>query len=350
MGPNRWQNSGAPVKPAPSCPASYRYSARDFRREPSLHADTVYVVGGLYGNVEALHAILRMQEAEARRGTKVALVFNGDHNWFDVDAASFREVNQVALESVSIRGNVESEIAAPTGGCGCNYPDYVNAEYVARSNAIMERLQEASREHADLRAGLGALPMIRTIQVDSQRIGIVHGDAEMLSGWSFAAERLSPVGKVCSGDEASAELTPRETIEGSFRDAGVAAFASSHTCLAHARDFEVDGERRLIINNGAAGLPNFAGTTFGLITRISADPAVPRESLYGTSIGEVRYDALPVRFDQAAWLKRFLANWAPGSPAHEAYFDRIVKGPQFEIADANGLSSRVVPAKAGIQP
>jgi hypothetical protein len=237
---------------------------------------------------------------------------------------------------------VEAEIAAPTGGCGCNYPDYVNPEYVARSNAIMARLQETSRELSAIRTALDALPMSRTIQVDSQRIGIVHGDAEMLSGWSFAAERLSPVGKVCSGDDATPELTPRETLEGYFRDADVTAFASSHTCLAHARDFTVDGRQRLVINNGAAGLPNFAGSTFGLVTRISVDPAVPAESLYGISIGGVRYDALPVRFDQEAWVARFLANWPPGSPAYEAYFNRIVKGPDFEIGDANGLSSRAL--------
>lgn len=335
------------MDPASSCPPSYRYSARDFRREPSLHAHTVYVVGGLYGNVEALHAILRMQETEARRGTRVALVFNGDHNWFDVDPASFREINQVALESVSIRGNVEAEIAAPTAGCGCNYPDYVNAEYVARSNAIMARLQEASRGFPQVRAALDALPMSRTIQVDSHRIGVVHGDPEMLSGWSFAAERLSPNAKVCSGDAATAQLTPRETIERWFRDSGVTAFASSHTCLAHARDFQVDGSERLVMNNGAAGLANFAGSTFGLLTRISEDPAVPAESLYGITIGGVRFDALPVRFDQQAWVARFLANWPPGSPAYEAYFDRIVKGPDFAIRDAIGGAVAASPRAPG---
>ena len=283
-----------------------------------------------------------MRDAEARRGTRVALVFNGDHNWFDTDGASFREVNQVALESVSIRGNVEAEIAAPSdSGCGCNYPDYVNAEYVARSNAIMGRLQATARDFPALRDALHALPLTRTIQVAGQLIGIVHGDAQMLSGWGFAAERLSPIGKSCSGDEATAELTPRETIARYFRESGVTAFASSHTCLAHARDFEVDGAQRLIMNNGAAGLPNFADSCFGLITRISADPDVPASSLYGIAIGGVRFDALPVRFDQRAWVARFLGNWSPGSPAHEAYFNRIVNGPDFSLRDA--VAGRVRP-------
>ena len=90
------------------------------------------------------------------------------------------------------------------------------------------------------------------------------------------------------------------------------------------------------MNNGAAGLPNFAGTAFGLVTRICADPAVPAESLYGIRIDGVRYDALPVRFDQQAWVRRFLANWEPGSPAHQAYFNRIIHGPGFVLRDAVG--------------
>jgi len=322
---------------ATSCPVEYRYAPSHFRREPSLVADTVYVVGGLYGNLEALHEILRMREAEAKRGRQVELVFNGDHNWFDVDAASFREINQAALAWTSIRGNVEAEIANPSDtGCGCNYPGYVNAQYVARSNAIMQRLQLAAHEFPHLRRALGAMPMTRTIEVGGERIGIVHGDAEMLSGWSFAAERLSPTARCCSGDEARAEPTPRVAIERVFREAGVTAFASTHTCLPHARDFLVDGRDRLVVNNGSAGIPNFARTTFGLVTRISADPAVPSESLYGIAIGGARFDALPVRFEQAAWVERFLANWQPGTPGHDAYFHRIVSGPDFTLADAIG--------------
>lgn len=324
------------------CPIEYRYSATVFRRAPSLVADTVYVVGGLYGNVEALHEILRMQEAEARAGRRVELVFNGDHNWFDVDEESFREINQAALAGTSIRGNVEAEIAKPSdGGCGCNYPDYVNAEYVARSNAIMRRLQRTASAFHDIRRSLGALPMTRTIEVGGERIGVVHGDAELLSGWSFAAESLSPNGRSCSGDEATAELTPRETIDRIFRDAGVTAFASSHTCLPHARDFDVDGRSRLIMNNGASGIPNFTNTTFGIVTRISSDPAVPRESLYGITMGGARFDAMPVRFDSRKWLDRFLANWQPGSPGYEAYFNRLVGGPRFEVHDAVAGSVRL---------
>jgi hypothetical protein len=58
-------------------------------------------------------------------------------------------------------------------------------------------------------------------------------------------------------------------------------------------------DHRLVINNGAAGLGNLAGTTNGVITRLSSDPRPPADSLYGISIGGLRGDALPVRFDPA---------------------------------------------------
>lgn len=323
--------------PGQSCPIEYQYAAADFRGMTVDRVDTAYVIGGLYGNLDALHAILRMQQAEARQGKHVSLVFNGDHNWFNVDAASFKEVNQVALASLSIRGNVEAELSRPTdAGCGCNYPDYFNADYVARSNAIMSRLQGTARELPVLCGGLQDLPFFRVLAVGETRVGIVHGDPEMLAGWSFAAERLSPIGKCCSGDEAVAELTPPSKLERWFRDADVDVFASSHTCLAHARDLQVDVRTRAIFNNGAAGLPNFANEGFGIVTRISADPTIPRGSLYGLNLNGVRYDAMPVHYDAASWVRHFLANWPQGSPAYEAYFKRIVAGPDFDRHDAVG--------------
>lgn len=149
-----------------SCPIEYHYAARDFRAAPSTRADTAYVIGGLYGNLDALHEILRMQGAEAKRGTPVALVFNGDHNWFDIDKNSFNEINKLVIQSLAIRGNVEAEIAASgEAGCGCNYPAYVNAEYVARSNVIMGRLQATALKFPAVCATSQALPLIRTLQI-----------------------------------------------------------------------------------------------------------------------------------------------------------------------------------------
>ena len=318
-----------------SCPPHYRYRPSVFRSDPSHVAETVYVIGGLYGNLEALRAILKLQGEELRAGRRVSLVFNGDFNWFNVDARSFSEINETVLAHVAIQGNVEAEIADPSGsGCGCNYPDYVDAAVVARSNAIMRELQAVATGAPAICAALRALPMIRTIQVGDARIGIVHGDAESLAGWGFAAERLAPASPRAAFEPGTVAPTPIEKIASFFREANVCAFASTHTCLPFARDYAVDGTARLIINNGAAGMPNFYGSTFGVLTRISIEQSVPRSSLYGIEIGGVRFDALPIDYDQGAWIDAFLRNWSPGSPAHASYYDRIVRGPRFKVNEA----------------
>jgi hypothetical protein len=70
-----------------------------------------------------------------------------------------------------------------------------------------------------------------------------------------------------------------------------------------------------VINNGSAGLGNFADTSYGVITRLSSDPQPPADSLYGMTLGTLRCDAVPVRFDLHAWKARFLAQWLPAALA-----------------------------------
>ncbi len=104
-----------------------------------------------------------------------------------------------------------------------------------------------------------------------------------------------------------------------FRRADVSVFTGTHTGLPYALDFLVKGRRRLVINNGTAGLGNFVGTTFGVIARLSSDLQPPADSLYGITIGGLRCDALPVRFDPVRWKARFLDQWPRGSPAHRSH-------------------------------
>ena len=100
------------------------------------------------------------------------------------------------------------------------------------------------------------------------------------------------------------------------------------------QDFPVDGRTRMVVNNGSAGMPNFRATTAGLITRFSADPRPPAGGLYGSLLGNGRVDAIPVAYDQAAWRRRFAANWPTGSAAYRSYAKRIVGGPDFALAEA----------------
>jgi len=303
-------------RPGRTCPVSYRYSPRVFDRKPEIVSDTLYVVGGLYGNVEALEAVKALA---ARENAAVTLVFNGDFHWFDVADEDFARVTRAVLEHPALRGNVETEIAnQDTGaGCGCAYPADVSDAEVSRSNEILERLRATAMRAPQLRARLGALPMHLVAQVGAARIGIVHGDAASLAGWGFAHDRLD-------------DPAHRRWIDSMFREARVDAFASTHTCLPTLRRFDAG----VVANNGAAGMPNFAGTHFGLITRVGVRPYAGPERLYGIEAGGAHVEALRVDYDAARWTERFLAGWPEGSPAHASYFPRITLGTRFTLAQA----------------
>jgi hypothetical protein len=300
--------------PGRICPTEYRYSPRVFDRQPEIVADTLYVIGGLYGNVEALDAVRALA---SRESGPVTLVFNGDFHWFDVAAGDFARITRKVLEHWALRGNVETEIANEDSGvgCGCAYPLDVSDAEVSRSNEILERLRATARDFPGMRERLAALPMHLVAQVGEARIGIVHGDAASLAGWGFARDRL---------DLAS----HRRWIESVFREARVDAFASTHTCLPAVREFEFDGKKAVVANNGAAGMPNFSGTTFGLVTRIGRTAFPGPEKIEGVACRAVHVEALKLAYDHDAWVARFLAHWPAGSPAHDSYFRRIVDGPR----------------------
>jgi hypothetical protein len=314
-------------RPGRSCPLSYRYAPAGLARAPELAAETLYVIGGLYGNRPALEWI---EARAAQERGNVTLVFNGDFNWLNVDAAGFGAVNEAVLRHAALRGNVETEIAAedPAAGCGCGYPDFVGDAEVERSNRIMEQLRTRARSFPDVRARLGALPMYLVAEVAGVRVAIVHGDAASLAGWGFSQETLrSPDGRIAATDW--------------FGAANARVFASSHTCLPVMQDFDAPHGRCLLANNGAAGMPNFEGTRHGLITRIARYPA--HDALYGSRLEGTHVEALPVPYDHARFARAFLANWPAGSAAHASYHRRIVEGPAYRLEDAVRLK---IPATA----
>ena len=312
------------AQPGRNCPLHYRYAPAAFARTPELHATTLYVIGGLYGNVPALEAVLALAAHEAGA---VTLVFNGDFNWFNIDDAGFRAINSVVLRHHALRGNVETEIAGDDSdaGCGCAYPDYVAADEVARSNDISVKLRETARRHSGLRAQLAALPMHSVAEVGGVRVAIVHGDLESLAGWTLSQDALTPD-------------TVKKIIQKQIVTSNCPIIASSHTCLPVALTLDTALGRCTIFNNGAAGMPNFRDTQFGVITRVAATPAPQITPLYGTRIGGIHVEALAVHYDHARWQREFLGNWPAGSAGHLSYYARITRGPAHTITDANRLT------------
>ena len=311
------------------CPPSYSYSPSSFARPPELLAEALYVVGGLYGNRFALAKIEQMAALE-KVGTQI--VFNGDYHWFDTDVDSFIHIEHGVARHTALRGNVETELAEDddANGCGCAYPESVPDDDVERSNAILDKLRSAVRQVDALKPGtrarLAALPMHLVADVGDARIGIVHGDAWAMAGWRFAHYSLH-------GAERESALNAV------FEQAALDGFASTHTCLPALKVFDTPLGERFVVNNGTAGMSNFACTRYGLITRLATVP-VPRAlagvRLYGADLAGLYVDALAVRFDTAAWDDEFERLWPRHTPASVSYRHRILNGPDFSVGEALG--------------
>ena len=312
--------------PGRFCPIHYRYSPESFSRAPQIQADTLLIAGGLYGNLAALDGLHRLVERDTQ------IVFNGDFNWFNVDPTQFKNLNEQVLTHTALRGNVETELRQPAtttesdeddAGCGCAYPLDVDDALVERSNVIMRRLRGVASQFPDLSQRLSTLPMHLVAQVGDTRIAIVHGDAQSLAGWEFSHTALH-------SDSNAPELTRL------FAKARVDVFASSHTCLPALRKVHGANGEFAVINNGAAGMPNFSGSHFGLVTRISVRPCPPTIRLYGTRIGRVFVDAVKLHYDHVEFVDQFLSDWPRGTAGHESYFSRLIDGPDFSPRMALG--------------
>jgi len=311
--------------PGRTCPPHYGYSPRVFARTPQIEADTLYVIGGLYGNANALDTIDQMAAQEPQ---PPCLVFNGDFHWFDAEPQLFAAVQRRVLAHAALRGNVETEIAAAddAAGCGCAYPESVADDDVERSNRILARLRDVAACAPGAREQLATLPMHALARIGRLRIAIVHGDAWSLAGWRFAHDQLH-------GDRDA------EHLQAAFELAAVDGWACSHTC---APALKVLGDR-FVINNGAAGMANFEGDGSGLLTRLSIRPlpaALEAVRAYGLHERGVWIDALRIRFDVAQWLQRFDRLWPAGSAAAVSYRDRIAFGPSFTIGHALGRETK----------
>lgn len=311
------------TEPGRHCPLSYRTTAAGLATLTPLIAETAYVIGGLYGNQAALDAILALAE---RENPRPLLVFNGDFNWFDADPDVFRPINDQVLQHHAILGNVEMELIDPQpgAGCGCAYPDFVDDATVAHSNRIITRLQAIAAGQPDILVRLARLPRQLRLDIDGMAVGVVHGDPDSLAGWGLGFEAMPEPG-----------ITPPHIADW-FRQADVSVLACSHTCLAHARCFEVDGQTRVVINNGAAGMPNFHADPRVVITRLGRTRA-PIEPLYGTRLDRVYCDALAVEWAHRDWLEEFERIWPPDSPARLSYAERLRRGPNHTIEQADRL-------------
>jgi hypothetical protein len=150
---NPMEQGGGGADGGRACPLSYRTGPERLAECIDVEMDgmhTVFVVGGLYGNVAALAAVLRRAKAEDAH-----VVFNGDFNFFDTNPAEWALVNdtirrgQVGGKNGRIHataGNVEIEVSdeSSDGSCGCAYPMYVGDSTVDRASLIVDELRQTA--------------------------------------------------------------------------------------------------------------------------------------------------------------------------------------------------------------
>ena len=307
------------------CSTDYHIDDQAFFGEAEHVCDVLYVVGGLYGNPFALEAIDRLIADERARAAEagtadieIATVFNGDMHWFDKTAENFASIEKAAAKYTLLVGNVEAELRRdePIGvGCGCAYPSCVDDATVARSNKIHSMLFEALASHPDLKDLMQGRPATTTVNVAGKKVGITHGDEKMVGGWACSREDLS-------------ELDRQRELDAFLEVNGVTVFATTHTCAAVA----IELPHGVVINNGAAGLPNFAGQHFGLVIRIAETPHP--DALFGAQRNGLFVEAVPLRYDQDSFVKWFDELWPEGSPAEISYRRRIVSGPADCVEEA----------------
>lgn len=294
------------MKAGRKCPLDYRLAADWPTSAASLSCDTLFVVGGLYGNRQALAALGRRLAAEP----EAKVVFNGDAHWFDCAPEIFLQVESGLAGHTVLRGNVETELGreyASEVGCGCAYPDDVPDQTVHWSNQIHARLSRSVALTSGLRQALAQRPATAFATVAGHRIGITHGDERSLAGWGCDRSALKQ-------PDRQAEL------DAWFGSSGLSVLATSHTCTAAALRLK----HGVVINNGAAGIPNFNNGLYGIITRISTQAHA--SALYRTVFDGLVIEALPLAYDHGAFLADFDDQWPTGSAAQLPYRERILHG------------------------
>lgn len=290
------------------CPIDYRLDPGLFAADPEIECDVLYVVGGLYGNPFALDALDVLVASESGN---VLAVLNGDTHWFDQTAENFVLIEQRIAPYVALVGNVEAELRRESDlgvGCGCSYPDCTSDADVSRSNRIHAKLAAALRNHPEVLSCLHDRLPAMTVSVGGKKVGITHGDEKLIGGWDCSRESLQdPIRQ----DELSCWM----------REHHLEVLATTHTCAPAAITLH-DG---VVINNGAAGMPNFAKQDFGLVTRIALFPA--DDAVMSTTWNGLFIEAVPLRYEHEGFLAWFDALWSKTSPAAVSYRDRIINGP-----------------------
>ncbi len=188
------------------------------------------VFGGVYGNLQALRALLR---AEAQTPPEM-FVCTGDLAAYCADgAAAAKTVRRTLSAAVIVRGNCERAIAADEDDCGCGFAP----------GAVCESLSVSWYAHAKKTVGaaeklwFGGLPARRIIEFGNRRLAVLHADAETDNRFIFPS---------------TAAAEKRRTL----KKLGVDGIIAGHSGIPFTQ--QIGG--KIWHNSGALGMPANDGT------------------------------------------------------------------------------------------
>jgi len=254
--------------------------------------DTVYVVGGLFGNEHALDAVEAMAGAEIGR---VEIVFAGDAHLLDVAPDAFARLERRLDGYPAIRGAVERRLIGALPGL----PPPLGAAEDAFSD-IVDTLTPAFRRDAETAERLRRLPDRFVCDVGGRRIHV-----GLPEGRTAGAVTVHPF-------LAEAEIRP-ET-------AGI-----------------------VTVFGGTAGIGNFWGDPRGVLTRVSVRRS-PHAAAYGMRSDGLFVDALHVPYDRTAALAAFDAAWPSDRAGVSDLRNRMARGGPNAISRAMPQASMVTAA------
>lgn len=225
-----------------------------------LTARRVALLGGAYGNVEAVAATL----ADARARGAEAVWCLGDLGGFGPDPDGVVTLLRQAGAGC-VQGNYDVAVAAGHADCGCGYAD-------PRDNHFAAIAYRYTVEHtsSESRRWLGALPPAARLDLGGRRVLLCHGSPRQVN--EFLWESTTPT-------ELLARFCDRYATD---------VLAFTHTGLRWHRDL---GDGRHAVNVGAAGRPENDGS-----------PAVGYALL--TADDGLRVDFVRVAYDHEAVARR----------------------------------------------
>ena len=275
------------------------------------------IIGGLYGNLQSMKEIKKYEKNNQ-------LIFNGDFHWLNKKKEEFIAVQKFVNRHITLKGNIEDSLSNPKNfdNCNCDYPDYFPPEETIFSNEIFSQLKETFISCNDYKNDFNKLDTQLYISIkNGPNIFITHGDLQSLNGWLFSIKSIKKLKKM--------------EFLNFFDRVNADVIISSHTCLpVFCSATHKNGEEKLLLNNGAAGMPNFKNKNFGIVIRISSGKSPDNKVIYRKKVKNYFFEAIKLEYHNKNFINEFLSNWPSKSAGYKAYFDRIINGPIYDLADS----------------